>query len=72
MAVVSSVLSASDITSLIQQASAKFMAPANTLQAQEKPLQPAIGIRRSRGRPDPSAALGHDVAQRHRQSDCNQ
>jgi len=42
MAVVSGVLSASDITSLIQQASAKFQAPANTLLAQEKPVQDQI------------------------------
>jgi flagellar hook-associated protein 2 len=42
MAVVSGVLSSSDVTSLIQQASAKFQAPANTLLAQEKPVQDQI------------------------------
>jgi flagellar hook-associated protein 2 len=39
---VSSILSASDITSLVQQASAKFQAPANALLAQEKPVQDQI------------------------------
>jgi flagellar hook-associated protein 2 len=42
MTVVSGVLSSSDITSLIQQASAQFQAPANTLLAQEKPVQDQI------------------------------
>src|SRR5215469_12522750 len=42
MTVVSGVLSSSDITSLIQQASARFQAPANTLLAQEKPVQDQI------------------------------
>jgi flagellar hook-associated protein 2 len=39
---VSSVLSATDITSFIQQASAKFEAPANALLAQEKPVEDQI------------------------------
>src|ERR1700756_3961103 len=39
---VSSILSASDITSFIQQASAKFEAPANALLAQEKPVEDQI------------------------------
>jgi flagellar hook-associated protein 2 len=39
---VGGILSASDITSLVQQASANFQAPANTLLAQEKPLQTQI------------------------------
>ena len=39
---VSSVLSASDITSFIQQASTKFEAPANALLAQEKPVEDQI------------------------------
>ncbi len=39
---VSAVLSSSQITSLIQQASAAYQAPAATLQVQEKPLQSQI------------------------------
>jgi flagellar hook-associated protein 2 len=42
MAAVTSVLSATQITSLIQQASTAFQAPANALQAQEQPLQTQI------------------------------
>jgi flagellar hook-associated protein 2 len=42
MAVVSSVLSSDQITSLIQQASTSYQAPANALQAQEKPIQAQI------------------------------
>ncbi len=37
-----SLLSSSQITSLIQQASAAFQAPAGVLQAQEKPIQAKI------------------------------
>lgn len=39
---VSGILSASDITSFIQQASVRFQAPANALLAQEKPVQAQI------------------------------
>jgi flagellar hook-associated protein 2 len=42
MATVSGVLSADQITSLINQASATFQAPANALQAQEKPIETQI------------------------------
>src|ERR1700730_10236598 len=42
MAAVTSVLSATQITSLIQQASTAFQAPANALQAQEQPLEAQI------------------------------
>ena len=42
MATVSSVLSADQITSLIQQASTAFEAPATALQAQEQPIQTQI------------------------------
>ena len=42
MAAISSVLSSDQITSLISQASAAYQAPANTLQAQEKPIQAQI------------------------------
>jgi flagellar hook-associated protein 2 len=42
MATVSGVLSSSQITSLIQQASAAYQAPATALQAQEKPIQAQI------------------------------
>ncbi len=42
MATVTSVLSSDQITSLIQQASANFQAPANALQAQEKPIETQI------------------------------
>ena len=42
MAAISGVLSSSQITSLIDQASAAYQAPANTLQAQEKPIQAQI------------------------------
>src|SRR5215470_12676301 len=42
MAVVSSLLSADQITTLIQQASAADQAPANALAAQEKPIQAKI------------------------------
>ena len=42
MAAVSGVLSSDQITSLIQQASAGFQAPANALQAQEKPIESQI------------------------------
>jgi len=42
MSTVSGVLSSSQITTLIQQASAAYQAPANTLQAQEQPIQTKI------------------------------
>jgi flagellar hook-associated protein 2 len=42
MATVSGVLSSDQITSLIQQASARFQAPANALLAQEKPVEAQI------------------------------
>jgi flagellar hook-associated protein 2 len=42
MATVSGVLTSDQITSLIQQASARFQAPANALQAQEKPVEVQI------------------------------
>jgi flagellar hook-associated protein 2 len=42
MATISGVLSSTQITSLIQQASAAYQAPANTLQAQEKPIETKI------------------------------
>ena len=42
MAAISSVLTSAQITSLIDQASAAFQAPANALQAQEQPIQAQI------------------------------
>jgi flagellar hook-associated protein 2 len=42
MTTVSGVLSSSQITSLIQQASAAYQAPANALQAQEKPIEAQV------------------------------
>ncbi|HZU89789.1 MAG TPA: flagellar filament capping protein FliD, partial [Stellaceae bacterium] len=42
MATVTGVLSSSQITSLIQQASAAYQAPANALQSQEQPIQTKI------------------------------
>jgi flagellar hook-associated protein 2 len=42
MAAVSSVLTSAQITSLIQQASTAYQAPANALQAQEKPVEAKI------------------------------
>jgi flagellar hook-associated protein 2 len=42
MAVVTGVLSADQITTLIQQASAAYQAPVNTLRAQEQPVQAQI------------------------------
>ena len=76
-------LSSTQITSLIQQASAAYQAPATTLQSQEQPIQtqdlgagqgperavePAIGAGRFRRRAEPRAEFGDGFTERHGQA----